>query len=149
MRAVVQRVKSASVEVSGKALGTIGHGIVVLLGISAEDSVEDTEYLVNKILKLRIFENEDRKMDLNISDVNGEVLVVSQFTLYGDCRKGNRPSYDKAGKPEYARSVYFSFLEKIRESGLKVEEGEFGAFMEINLSNSGPVTILLDSKKLF
>ena len=149
MRAVVQRVSSASVEVEGKQEGEIDAGLMVLLGISVDDSEEDVSYLVNKIINLRVFDDQDGRMNLNIADSGGEILVVSQFTLYGDVRKGNRPSYDKAAGADTAGPLYMMFLNKLKESGLKVEEGVFGATMNVNLSNYGPVTIMLDSKKEF
>jgi len=150
LRAVVQRVNSANVEVDSKIVGKInGQGYLILLGLTKEDTEEDINYLVKKILNLRIFNDENEKMNLSIKDIKGKILVVSQFTLYGDCRKGNRPSYDKAAGPEQARILYNSFISEVKMSGLEVEEGVFGADMKVDLSNSGPVTILLDSKKLF
>lgn len=149
MRAVVQRVESASVFVNGKVEGEIGNGLLIFLGISTDDSEEDISYITSKILNLRIFNDQDGKMNLSILDSRGDLLVVSQFTLYGDCRRGNRPSYSKAADSELAESIYQKFLKNLRNSGLKVEEGVFGAFMSVNLTNSGPVTILVDSSKQF
>ncbi len=149
MRAVIQRVVSAKVEVEGRVSSQIGLGLLVLLGISKDDEQQDAIYLANKILNLRIFDDEQDKMNLSLLDIKGEVLVVSQFTLYGDCRKGNRPSYDKAADNEKALALYKIFLTSLQNSGLKVEEGVFSAFMNVTLSNSGPVTILANSKKQF
>jgi len=149
LRAVVQRVESASVFVNGKVEGEIGNGLLIFLGISTDDSEEDISYITSKILNLRIFNDQDGKMNLSILDSRGDLLVVSQFTLYGDCRRGNRPSYSKAADSELAESIYQKFLKNLRNSGLKVEEGVFGAFMSVNLTNSGPVTILVDSSKQF
>jgi D-tyrosyl-tRNA(Tyr) deacylase len=149
MRIILQRVKEASVKVEGDVIGQIGKGALVLLGAGKEDSEHDVEYLVDKILNLRIFEDEAGKMNLSVIDSGGEVLVVSQFTLYGDCRKGRRPSFDKAAPPEVAENLYELFVKKIRERGLKVETGKFRAMMDVHLVNWGPVTLMLDSKKLF
>ena len=148
MRTVIQRVSHASVDAEGGEVGKIGGGLLILLGISVDDSEEDVAYLANKILKLRVFDDKGGRMNLSVLDSKGEILVISQFTLYGDCRKGNRPSYDKAAGADTAKPLYEMFVSTLRESGLKVEKGLFGAFMEVSLSNSGPVTILLDSKKL-
>ena len=144
---MVQRVNSANVEVESKVSGKIGKGLLILLGISVDDNDQDTSYLADKILKLRIFDDDQARMNLNILDIKGDILLVPQFTLYGDCRKGNRPSYDKAANADEARGLYKTFLNTLKNSGLKVEEGVFGAFMNVYLSNSGPVTILIDSKK--
>jgi len=149
MRIILQRVKQASVEIDGEIAGQIGQGLLVLLGAGKEDSAEDVEYLVEKILGLRIFQDEAGKMNLSVTDIDGEVLVVSQFTLYGDCRKGRRPSFDKAAPPELAEDLYEMFVERIRDFGVPVQTGKFGAMMDVHLTNWGPVTIMLDSKKEF
>ena len=149
MRAVVQRVSSARVTVDGLLVGEIGPGLLVLLGASCSDVQDDVVYVVRKILGLRIFQNSDGKMDLSVAEVNGAVMVVSQFTLYGDVRKGRRPSFDEAAPPESARPLYDSVIEGIRGSGVKVATGEFGAMMDVSLVNNGPVTLLLDSAKQF
>lgn len=149
MRIILQRVKQASVEIDGEIAGQIGQGLLVLLGAGKEDSAEDVEYLVEKILGLRIFQDEAEKMNLSVTDIDGEVLVVSQFTLYGDCRKGRRPSFDKAAPPELAEDLYEMFVERIRDFGVPVQTGKFGAMMDVHLTNWGPVTIMLDSKKEF
>ena len=149
MRTIIQRVKEAKVEVDGEVIGQIGKGALVLLGAGKEDSEHDVEYLVDKILNLRIFEDEEGKMNLSVIDSGGEVLVVSQFTLYGDCRKGRRPSFDKAAPPKIAENLYELFVKKVRERGVKVETGKFRAMMDVHLVNWGPVTLMLDSSKLF
>ena len=149
MRAVIQRVQEARVEVDGEVIGKIGQGFLVLLGVRKDDTEEDVRYLADKVTGLRIFEDEAGKMNLSISEVKGEILAVSQFTLYGDCRKGRRPSFDEAAPPDVAERLYELFVEEIRKSGIKVETGKFRALMDVHLINSGPVTILLDSKKLF
>ena len=149
MRLVVQRVKHARVEVGRELVGMIGEGIVILLGITRDDSIDDVEYLVDKVLRLRIFEDHAGKMNLSVLDKGGEVLVVSQFTLYGDCRKGRRPSFDEAAPPEAAVNLYDRFVDELRKRGVKIETGRFGAVMDVNLVNSGPVTLLLDSNKVF
>ncbi|MGE3468559.1 MAG: D-aminoacyl-tRNA deacylase [Pyrinomonadaceae bacterium] len=147
MRAVVQRVSRAKVMVNGRITGEIGGGLMVLLGVSAADEERDADYLVEKIVNLRIFENVDGKMDRSIADVEGEMLVVSQFTLYADTRRGRRPSYIRAARGETAVRLYEYFVRIARCSGLKVETGEFGAMMDVELTNYGPVTIILDSEK--
>ena len=149
MRIILQRVKQASAEVDGEVVGRIGQGVLALLGVGKEDTSQDVEYLVEKVLGLRIFEDETGKMNLSVTDIGGEVLVVSQFTLYGDCRKGRRPSFDKAAPPELAEDLYQNFVERIRDFGVPVHTGKFGAMMDVHLVNSGPVTILLDSKRGF
>ena len=149
MRAVVQRVSSARVTVDGLLVGEIGSGLLVLLGASCSDDQDDVVYVVRKILGLRIFQNSDGKMDLSVAEVNGAVMVVSQFTLYGDVRKGRRPSFDEAAPPESARPLYDSVIEGIRGVGVKVATGEFGAMMDVSLVNNGPVTLLVDSAKQF
>ncbi len=149
MRAVIQRVKEARVEVEGETVGKIGEGILLLLGVRKGDNEDDVEYLSEKALGLRIFEDSAGKMNLSIVDVKGEILVISQFTLYGDCRKGRRPSFDEAAPPDLAESLYGLFVQKVKEKGIKIETGKFRALMDVHLINSGPVTILLDSKKTF
>ena len=149
MRAVIQRVKSASVIVEGEIVGEIGKGLLVLLGVSNDDLEKDADYLVEKSLKLRIFEDSDDRMNLSLLDISGEILVVSQFTLYGDTRKGRRPSFIDAAPPEKANRLYEYFVSEIRNKLLRVETGKFQAMMDVALVNDGPVTILLDSKKIF
>src|SRR3990172_3684369 len=149
MRAVIQRVQEARVEVDGEVIGKIGQGFLVLLGVRKDDTEEDVRYLADKVTGLRIFEDEAGKMNLSISEVKGEILAVFQFTLYGDCRKGRRPSFDEAAPPDVAERQYELFVEEIRKSGIKVETGRFRALMDVYLINSGPVTILLDSRQLF
>ncbi len=149
MRAVVQRVKRASVKVGNEITGEIGSGLLVLLGVAQEDTEADADYLAEKIAGLRIFEDDAGKMNLSIVDLGGAVLAVSQFTLFGDVRRGKRPSFDAAARPERARELYQYFVERVRQAGLRCALGRFQAMMEVELVNSGPVTILLDSKKLF
>jgi D-aminoacyl-tRNA deacylase len=149
MRAVVQRVSRASVRVDGKLVGEIGRGLLALLGVAEGDADADAAYLAEKISGLRIFEDEAGKMNLGVMEVGGAVLVVSQFTLFGDVRWGKRPSFDAAARPEQARAMYEHFVERVRAFGLRCETGRFQKMMEVELVNSGPVTILLDSKKLF
>ncbi len=149
MRAVIQRVKEARVDVDGQEVGRIGKGLAILIGVAKDDGEEDVEYLVDKISGLRIFEDEEGKMNLSVMDVRGEILVISQFTLYGDCRKGRRPSFDQAATPEVAEKLYNLFVKEIRDRGIRVEVGRFRALMDVHLINWGPVTILLDSRKLF
>ncbi|MDM8534454.1 D-aminoacyl-tRNA deacylase [Clostridiaceae bacterium HSG29] len=150
MRAVVQRVSSSSVKVDGKIVGSIDKGLNILLGIENEDNENDVKYLADKIINLRIFEDENDKMNLSILDKSGEVLVISQFTLQGDCRKGRRPSFINAARPEKAKKLYDDFLKYIaNEYKLKVEAGVFQTHMEVDIKNDGPVTLLVDSKKRF
>lgn len=150
MRAVVQRVSKAQVRVDGKTVGDIGKGLAVLLGVGAFDSEADISWLADKIINLRVFEDEQDKMNLSLLDVSGQILVVSQFTLYGDCRKGKRPSYSDAARPEAANALYQQFVEHIRRTwALDVQTGVFQAMMEVDLVNDGPVTLLLDSRKTF
>ena len=149
MRSVIQRVSRAKVIVNGEITGEIGKGILVLLGVSSEDSETEALYLLEKILNLRIFEDENDKMNLSLLDISGELLIVSQFTLYGDARKGRRPSFIKAAAPEKAKQLYEFFVEEARKQIAKVETGRFQAMMDVELVNDGPVTILLDSDKLF
>lgn len=149
MRAVIQRVSRATVAVEGKIAGEIGPGLLVLIGVSARDGEADAEYLAEKTAGLRIFEDGDGKMNLSVADVGGAVLVVSQFTLMGDVRRGKRPSFDDAARPERARELYEYFVSQIRECGMRCETGQFQAIMSVSLVNEGPVTILLDSSKLF
>lgn len=145
MRAVIQRAKEARVTVNEKTIGEIADGFVVLLGVTHEDSIEDAKYLVNKIVHLRVFEDENEKMNLSLTDVKGSILSISQFTLYGDTRKGRRPNFIQAAKPDYANEMYTKFNELIREHDILVETGEFGAMMDVQFTNVGPVTIILDS----
>ena len=149
MRAVVQRVSRCRVTVEGNVAGEIGAGLLVLLGVSKTDSEVAADYLVEKIIGLRIFEDAEGKMNLSVQDCGGSVLVVSQFTLYGDVRRGRRPSFDDAARPEEAKRLYEYFVGKVRAAGLRCETGQFQAMMEVELVNSGPVTIMLDSEKQF
>jgi D-aminoacyl-tRNA deacylase len=149
MRAVVQRVRRAKVTVGGEITGEIGTGLLVLLGVAQRDTVADAEYLADKITGLRVFEDDAGKMNRAVAEVSGAVLAVSQFTLFGDVRRGKRPSFDAAARPEQARQLYEHFVAKIRAAGLRCETGRFQEMMEVELVNDGPVTILLDSEKLF
>lgn len=144
MKAVLQRVIKASVSVNEKIVGEIDKGLLIFLGVGQNDNEDDVERLINKIVKLRIFADENDKINLSLSDVNGELLVVSQFTLYADCRKGNRPNFMNAGKPDTAERLYELFIEKSKEIVPKVEKGVFGADMKVELINDGPFTICLD-----
>ncbi len=149
MRAVVQRVSRAKVTVASEITGEIGRGLLVLLGVAGSDSEQDAEYLVEKIINLRIFEDADDKMNLSLLDIKGELLVVSQFTLYGDTRRGRRPSFIDAAPPEEANQLYEYFVAKAGQQIPKVETGRFQAMMDVELVNDGPVTIMLDSEKSF
>ena len=149
MRFVLQRVKHASVKVDGELIGSIGRGYMVLMGVSDTDTEEITDKMVDKMCKLRIFEDENGKTNLSLADVGGELLVISQFTLYADCRKGNRPSFVKAGAPQMAEKLYEHFLARCREQADVVEKGQFGADMKVELLNDGPFTLMLDSEELF
>ena len=149
MRAVIQRVSRATVSVDGEIVGQIEKGLLVLLGVSVDDAEKDANYLVEKTLNLRIFEDAEDKMNLSILDIKGELLVVSQFTLYGDARKGRRPSFIEAAAPEEANRLYEFFVAEARKQIAKVETGKFQAMMDVELVNDGPVTILLDSRKNF
>jgi D-tyrosyl-tRNA(Tyr) deacylase len=145
----VQRVRRCRVVVESKTVGEIGAGLLVLLGVGKNDTEAAVDYLAEKVLGLRIFEDAAEKMNLSVQDIGGEVLVVSQFTLYGDVRRGKRPSFDAAARPEEARRLYECFVEKVRSAGLRCETGQFQAMMEVELTNSGPVTIMVDSEKMF
>lgn len=149
MRAVVQRVTESSVSVDGKITGKIGKGLMVLIGVEEGDTEKDADYIARKVSALRVFDDEDGVMNLSLQDVGGEVLAVSQFTLLGDVRKGNRPSYFQAADPEEADALYRKVIDLIKAKGINVEEGVFQAEMMVNISNDGPVTILLESHKLF
>ena len=149
VRAVVQRVKRASVRVGPLLVGEIGAGLLVLLGVAQEDQEADADYLARKVLSLRIFDDASGRMNLAVGEASGAALVVSQFTLYGDARGQNRPSYLRAARPEEARRLYEHFVEKLRAGGLRCETGRFQEMMEVELVNDGPVTILLDSEKNF
>jgi len=149
MRAVVQRVTRASVKVEDEITGEIGKGLLVLLGVAHEDTEADADYLAEKIAGLRIFEDDAGKMNLSVIDVGGAVLAVSQFTLFGDVRRGKRPSFDAAARPQLARRLYEYFVERVRGLGLRCETGRFQEMMEVELINSGPVTVLIDSEKVF
>ena len=137
------------IKVDGKIIGEIGLGINVLIGISKEDTIKDLEYIKDKIINLRIFEDENDKMNYSLLDIKGDILAISQFTLYGDCRKGRRPNFMNAKGGEEAKILYNKFIDMLKDTGLKIETGEFGAHMEVDIQNDGPVTILLDSFKQF
>ena len=149
MRTVVQRVSRAQVRVGEEIVGRIGPGLLVLLGVSTVDTRVDADYLAGKVLGLRIFEDDEGKMNLSLADTHGAVLAVSQFTLYGDVRRGKRPSFDEAAPPDLARELYEYFVEKIRQGGIICETGRFQAMMQVELVNDGPVTLLLDSSRIF
>ena len=149
MRAVVQRVAESSVEVDGETLGEIGHGLLVLLGVARDDTEDDAAQIAKKVALLRIFNDADGKFNLSLEDVGGAVLLISQFTLFGDARKGNRPSFIAAARPEQAVPLYESVGRHLRDRGITVATGAFGAHMDVHLTNDGPVTILLDTRKTF
>ncbi|HLR21905.1 MAG TPA: D-aminoacyl-tRNA deacylase [Tissierellaceae bacterium] len=149
MRAVVQRVKKASVTVDENVVGKINKGLLVFLGVGQEDNPKDLEYMVNKIIGLRIFQDDKDKMNLSLENIDGEILIVSQFTLYGDVRKGRRPSFTKSASPDIGEKLYNEFIERVKSKGIKAEKGIFGADMDVDLVNDGPVTILLDSDRKF
>lgn len=147
MRVVIQRVKNASVEIDNKVNGKINTGFLVLLGIASTDTKQDVDYLVKKVVNLRVFSDENDKMNLSLKDINGELLVISQFTLYGNCREGNRPSFIEAARPDVAIPLYEYFVEECKKQISVVETGVFGADMKVSLLNDGPVTIIIESKK--
>ena len=147
MKLVIQRVSEANCKVDGKIVGKIGKGFMVLLGVTHSDTTEDADYLAKKLLNLRVFSDENDKMNLALKDVNGELLIISQFTLYADCSHGNRPSFIEAAKPEPANELYEYLCNKWEQSGFKVEKGVFGGDMKISLINDGPVTIIIDSNE--
>ena len=149
MRAVIQRVKSAAVTVDGEVVGQIGRGLLVLAGVAKYDGQADISYLTNKIANLRVFPDHDKLLHFTTTEVGGSILVVSQFTVLGDCRKGRRPSFDQSAPPDLAEKVYKEFVSALARTGLPVATGRFRAMMEVSLINDGPVTLLLDSKKLF
>lgn len=145
MRAVVQRVKHSSVEVDGQIVGSIQSGLLILLGIKNGDTEKEVNWLSNKVASLRIFEDEDGKMNKELKDIDGSILLISQFTLYGDCVKGKRPSFIEAARPEVAIPLYKKFIQNLKDMGIKVETGVFGADMKVELLNDGPVTLVIDS----
>ena len=149
MRAVVQRVTEARVEVAGEPVGEIGAGLLLLLGVARDDTTDDADYLADKTVNLRVFDDDEGKMNRSLLESGGAILVVSQFTLYGDVRRGRRPSYSDAAEPEKANQLYEYFVERVRSFGVRVETGVFQAMMKVSLTNDGPVTILLDSRKAF
>lgn len=147
MRAVVQRVSQARVKIRGEVVGEIRAGFLILLGVGKDDAETDADWLADKIVSLRVFEDQQGKLNLSLEDIKGEILIVSQFTLYGDCRKGRRPGFDSAAAPEMADRLYNYFVQKVKTKGLKVATGKFQAMMDVELTNQGPVTLILDSKK--
>lgn len=148
MKFLIQRVKNASVKVDGETVGAIGHGLLVFVGVSNEDNKQIADKMIDKLTKLRIFDDADGKTNLSISDVSGDFLVISQFTLYADCKKGNRPSFVNAGKPDMANELYEYTLSEIEKKGFNVQHGIFGADMKVELLNDGPFTIILDSDQI-
>lgn len=149
MRAVVQRVKKGNVTVDNEVKGEIGEGLAVFIGVGLEDDIKDLEYMTEKIVNLRVFEDQEGKMNYSVKEITGEILVISQFTLFGDCRKGRRPNFTKAKKPDEAEILYDEFCTCLRNTGVEVSTGVFQAMMDVNLVIDGPVTLLLDSKKAF
>ena len=149
MRAVVQRVKDSKVEVKGRTVGDIGRGLLIFLGVGKDDSEQDCDYLANKVAHLRIFSDTKGFMNLSLIETGGAALVVSQFTLWGDCRKGRRPSFTRAARPERARELYEHFIGLLKDKGVQVATGEFQEMMDVHLVNDGPVTLMLDSSKIF
>jgi D-aminoacyl-tRNA deacylase len=147
MRVVVQRAKNAKVLVEGETVGQIDFGLMLLVGVTHSDTKEDAAFVADKIANLRIFEDESGKMNLSVLDVGGAILSVSQFTLYGDCRKGRRPNFMEAAKPDHALEIYQIFNEELRQKGIKVETGKFGAMMDVQFTNDGPVTLIVESKQ--
>jgi D-tyrosyl-tRNA(Tyr) deacylase len=146
MRAVVQRVKKSSVSIDNRLIGEIGKGLLVLLGVAKTDEIRDVDYLVDKILNLRIFEDENGKMNKSLIEINGEMLVISQFTLLGNCRKGRRPSFIEAAEPEKANALYENFIDLVKQKGVSPKTGRFRAMMDVSLINDGPVTLILESR---
>ena len=146
MKIVLQRVSEASVEIDEVVVGKIGRGLVILLCAEKGDSIKDVEYLVEKTIYLRVFDDEQKKMNLSLLDMNAEMLIISQFTLAGDCRKGRRPGFDKAAEPDLAKKLYLQFIRSVQNKGVKTAEGKFGALMSVNITNDGPVTFILESK---
>ncbi len=146
MRAVIQRVKQSSVSVNHQIIGEIGKGLLVLLGVAKEDSEKDADFLADKIVNLRIFEDENNKMNRSLIDTGGEMLVVSQFTLLGDCRKGRRPSFTEAAEPDKANALYEYFVRQVKQKGIRVQTGQFRAMMDVALINDGPVTLIVESR---
>ena len=144
MKLVIQRVDNAKVEVENKTVGEIEKGFLVLLGVAPEDTKETADFLVHKLVNLRVFIDENDKMNLSVKDINGKLLIVSQFTLYANCKNGNRPSFEQAAKPEQANELYEYFVEKCKEENINVQTGKFGAHMQVSLLNNGPVTIILE-----
>jgi D-tyrosyl-tRNA(Tyr) deacylase len=147
VRVVVQRVSSASVDIGGETVGAIGNGLVLLIGVAREDSKEDAEFVANKCVNLRIFEDNEEKMNRSLLDTGGEILAISQFTLLGDTRKGRRPSFINAADPEKGNMLYEYFIDCLKGEGIRVEQGRFGAMMDVRLTNRGPVTVIVDSRQ--